>query len=68
MMLKHKLPLFTKSKKSKVYIVQDTILSTLKKVGLKSFCPKQITVERYEYKGPFKTDLEMRQELSRANR
>jgi hypothetical protein len=34
---------------------------------VKSFCPKLITVERYETKGPFKTDLEMRTALSKAN-
>jgi len=35
---------------------------------VKSFCPKLVTLETYEYKGPFKTEIEMRQELSRANR
>jgi hypothetical protein len=43
--------------------VQDTIFD---KGWVKSFCPKLITVERYETKGPFKTEIEMRQELSRA--
>ena len=35
--VKRKLPLFTKSKNLKVYIVQDTIQLNLKKVGLKVF-------------------------------
>jgi hypothetical protein len=30
-------------------------------------CPKLITVERYDYQGPFKTELEMKQALSVAN-
>jgi len=35
---------------------------------VKSFCPKLVTLERYHSKGPFKTDVEMRSELSIANR
>jgi hypothetical protein len=35
---------------------------------VKSHCPKLITLERYPYNGPFKSELEMRSELSRVNR
>ena len=35
---------------------------------VKSFCPKLITVERYQYCGPFKAELEMRTELSRVSK
>ena len=35
---------------------------------VKSFCPKLITLQRYAYKGPFKTDLEMKQVLSNVNK
>ena len=35
---------------------------------VKSFCPKLITLQRYGYKGPFKTDLEMKQVLSSVNK
>jgi len=66
--VKRKLPLFTKSNKSKSAYCAGYYIIHFDKGWVKSFCPKQITVERYEYKGPFKTDLEMRQELSRANR
>jgi len=66
--IKRKLPLFTKSNKSKSAYCAGYYIIHFDKGWVKSFCPKQITVERYEYKGPFKTDLEMRQELSRANR
>jgi hypothetical protein len=31
---------------------------------VKSFCPKLITIERYENRGPFKTEFEMKQVLS----
>lgn len=65
--VKRKLPLFTKSEKSKSLYCAGYYIIRFDKGWVKSFCPKLITVERYENRGPFKTDLEMRQELSRAN-
>ena len=65
--LKRKLPLFTKSDKSKSLYCAGYYIIKFDKGWVKSFCPKLITLERYEYKGPFKTDIEMRQELSIAN-
>ena len=35
---------------------------------LKSYCPKIITIERNEYLGPFKTEIEMKAALSNVNR
>ena len=66
--VKRKLPLFTKSDKSKSAYCAGYYVIRFDKGWVKSFCPKLITIERYEYKGPFKTELEMRQELSRVNR
>jgi len=66
--VKRKLPLFTKSDKSKSAYCAGYYIIKFDKGWVKSFCPKLITVERYEFKGPFKTELEMRQELSIANR
>ena len=66
--VKRKLPLFTKSEKSKSAYCAGYYIIKFDKGWVKSFCPKLITVERYEFKGPFKTELEMRQELSIANR
>jgi len=65
--VKRKLPLFTKSKKSKSLYCAGYYIIRFEKGWVKSFCPKVITIERYEYKGPFKTEIEMRQELSNAN-
>ena len=65
--VKRKLPLFTKSEKSKSLYCAGYYIIRFDKGWVKSFCPKLITVERYDYKGPFKTDLEMRTELSKAN-
>ena len=66
--VQRKLPLFTKSAKSKSLYCAGYYIIHFDKGWVKSFCPKLITVERYESKGPFKSELEMRQELSRANR
>jgi hypothetical protein len=65
--VKHKLPLFTKSNKSKSLYCAGYYIIHFDKGWVKSFCPKLITIERYESKGPFKTELEMKQELSKAN-
>jgi hypothetical protein len=65
--VKRKLPLFTKSEKSKSLYCAGYYIIHFDKGWVKSFCPKLITVERYETRGPFKSDLEMKQELSRAN-
>jgi hypothetical protein len=62
-----KLPLYTKSAKSKSLYCAGYYIIHFDKGWVKSFCPKLITVERYESKGPFKTDLEMKQELSKAS-
>jgi hypothetical protein len=61
-----KLPLFTKSEASKSLYCAGYYIIRFNKGWVKSFCPKLITIERYENKGPFKTELEMRQVLSNA--
>ena len=65
--VKRKLPLFTKSEKSKSLYCAGYYVIRFDKGWVKSFCPKLITIERYESRGPFKAELEMRQELSRVN-
>lgn len=65
--VKKKIALFTKSEKSKSLYCAGYYIIRFDKGWVKSFCPKLLTVERYENRGPFKTELEMRQELSRAN-
>jgi hypothetical protein len=58
-----KLPLFTKSQASKSLYCAGYYIIRFDKGWVRSFCPKLITVERYENRGPFKTDLEMKQAL-----
>ena len=64
--VKRKLPLFTKSNKSKSAYCAGYYIIEFEKGWVKSFCPKLITIERYVSKGPFKTEMEMRSELRRA--
>lgn len=66
--VKQKLPLFTKSEKSKSLYAAGYYIIRFEKGWVKSFCPKLITIQRYEFKGPFKDDLHMRLELSNANK
>lgn len=65
--VKRRLPLFTKSDKSKSLYCAGYYVIKFDKGWVKSFCPKLITIERYENRGPFRTELEMRQELSNVN-
>ena len=66
--IKKKLPLFTKSDASKSIYCAGYYAIKFDKGWVRSFCPKLITIQRYEYKGPFKTELELRQVLSNVNR
>lgn len=62
--VKRKLHLFTKTAKSKCYhaagwfaMKQGTEFTTI-------LCPKYIFVQRYEYYGPFKTELEAKNKIN----
>ena len=66
--IRKKLPLFTKSDDSKSLYCAGFYTIKFEKGWVKSFCPKKITLERYPYKGPFKTDLEMKQVLSNVSK
>lgn len=66
--ISRKLPLFTKSEKSKSVYCAGYYLIKFNTNWLKSFCPKLITIERNQYLGPYKTELEMKAILSNANR
>jgi hypothetical protein len=66
--VKRKLPLFTKSGDSKSLYCAGYYVIRFDKGWVKSFCPKLITLQRYEYQGPFKTELEMKQVLSNVSK
>ena len=65
--IKRKLPLFAKSENSKSYYCAGYFIIKFNKGWVKSFCPKLITIERYENQGPFKTEFEMKSALRIAN-
>lgn len=56
--VKKKLPLFTKSDKSKSLFCAGYYVVKFPKNWIRTFCPKLITIERYPYHGPFKTEEE----------
>lgn len=64
--VQRKLPLFTKSNQSRSLYCAGYYIIKFDKGWVKSFCPKAITIERYPYKGPFKTELEMKSVLANA--
>lgn len=64
--VRRKLPLFTKSNQSKSLYCAGYYTIKFDKGWVKSHCPKLITIERYPYKGPFKSEIEMKQVLSHA--
>jgi hypothetical protein len=66
--IKRKLPLFTKSGDSKSLYCAGYYVIRFDKGWVKSFCPKLITLQRYEYQGPFKTEIEMKQVLSNVSK
>jgi len=66
--LQSKLPLFTKSEKSKSLYCAGYYLVKFNVNWLKSYCPKLITLQRNEYIGPYKTEIEMKAALANVNR
>ena len=66
--VKRKLPLFTKSEDSKSLYCAGYYTIKFEKGWVKSFCPKLITLQRYPYNGPFKTEIEMKQVLSNVSK
>lgn len=66
--VKKKLPLFAKSDKSKSQYCAGYYVIKFRKGWVKSFCPKLITLERYPFHGPYKTEAEMKNMLNYVNK
>jgi hypothetical protein len=66
--IKKKLPIYAKSSKSKSLYCAGHYIIKFRKGWVKSFCPKLITLERYPYQGPFKTENEMKNVLNSVNK
>jgi hypothetical protein len=61
--VERKLPIYTKTSKSNSYHCAGYYIIKFEHGWVKSFSPKLITLQRYEYKGPFKSKLEMMEQL-----
>jgi hypothetical protein len=61
--IQRRLPIYSKTPKSKSLFCAGYYLIKLNCVWSETFCPKNITVGRYEYLGPFKTKEEMHKTL-----
>jgi hypothetical protein len=66
--IQRKLPLFNKSTDSKSLYCAGYYTIKYDKAWAKSFCPKLITLQRYDYCGPFKTEIEMKKVLANVSR
>ena len=60
------LPIYTKTPKSKSLFCAGYYIVCFEKGWRKAYCPKVITLQRYPYKGPMKSKIEMQQELNNA--
>lgn len=66
--LKRKLPLYTKTENSQSFFCAGYYVVHWEDGSHSpSYCPKLITLSRYEFEGPFKTKMEMQETLRRAN-
>ena len=60
------LPIYTKAPKSKSLFCAGYYIICFEKGWRKAYCPKVITLQRYPFKGPIKTKIEMQQVLNNA--
>jgi len=60
------LPIYTKTPKSKSLFCAGHYIICFEKGWRKAYCPKMITLQRYKFKGPMKTKIEMQQVLNNA--
>lgn len=61
--LKRKIPVFTKTEKSRTLHAAGYYIIQFDTGWVQSFCPKVSTLDSNEFKGPFKDKLEMRSQL-----
>lgn len=61
--LKRKLPIYTKQEKSTSFFCAGYYIINFELGWRPAYCPKLITLTRNEFKGPFKTKLEMKEAL-----
>ena len=65
--VRRKLPIFTKDEKSKSFYCAGFYLVKLNAHWSKVYCPKLITLQRYEFQGPFMTADEQADALKKIH-
>jgi hypothetical protein len=65
--VQHRLPIFTKGNKSKSFFCAGYYIVKFNNGWVKSYCPKLITLNRYPYQGPYKSQEQMQEQLRIAN-
>ena len=61
--VQRRLPIYTKQSKSRSYYCAGFYLVKLNNTWTESFCPKNITLQRYKFLGPFSSKEEMHLKL-----
>jgi hypothetical protein len=61
------LPIYTKGVKSKSFFCAGYYIIKFSNNWVRAYCPKLITLNRYEYQGPFKTQERMLEAMREAN-
>ncbi len=61
------LPIYTKGSKSKSFFCAGYYIIKFSNNWVRAYCPKLITLNRYEYQGPFKTQERMVEAMKEAN-
>lgn len=61
------LPIYTKGAKSKSFFCAGYYIIKFSSTWVRAYCPKLITLNRYEYEGPFKTQERMVEAMKEAN-
>ena len=64
--VQQQLPMYTKTPKAKSQFCAGYYIIEFEKGWRKAYCPKVITLQRYAYRGPIKTKIEMQQTLNNA--
>jgi hypothetical protein len=61
------LPVYTKGAKSKSFFCAGYYIIKFSSTWVRAYCPKLITLNRYEYQGPFKTQERMVEAMRESN-
>lgn len=65
--VQRKLPIFTKTAKSKSFFCAGYYIIKFSSTWVRAYCPKLITLNRYQYQGPFASQEEMIRAMKEAN-